>query len=44
VHFLLVGSLQEEQTSVLVESVIFVCGGIMLTIAHWKNYQLEGAC
>jgi len=44
VILLLLGTLLEEQLSVLLESAVFVSGGLLLTVAHWKNYKLEGAC
>lgn len=44
VGFLLAGTLLEDKLSILIESAIFVTGGVLLTIAHWKNYKLEGAC
>ena len=42
--FLLTGTLLEGRLSILVESVVFVCGGALLTTAHWMNYKLEGSC
>jgi len=44
VGFLLTGTLLEERLNILIESAIFVTGGILLTIAHWKNYKLESVC
>lgn len=44
VSFLLAGTLLEGKLSILMESAVFVTGGILLTIAHWKNYKLEKAC
>lgn len=44
VLFLLTGTLLEDKLSILLESAVFVTGGLLLTIAHWKNYKLEGAC
>ncbi len=42
--FLLAGTLLEDKLNILSESAVFVVGGLLLTIAHWKNYKLEGAC
>ena len=42
--FLLSGTLLENYLNIYTESLIFVIGGTLLTIAHWKNYKLEGAC
>jgi len=44
VVFLLGGTLIEEQLTVLMESAIFFVGGTLMTLAHWKNYKLEGRC
>ena len=44
IGLLVTGTLLEEKISILVESVIFVCGGLLLTIAHWKNFRLERSC
>ena len=44
VILLLLGTVLEEKLTVLLESAIFVSGGLLLTVAHWKNYKLEGAC
>jgi hypothetical protein len=41
---LLFGTVFEEKLTVLLESVVFASGGFLLTIAHWKNYKLEGKC
>ncbi len=41
---LLGGTLFEEKLTVLSEAVVFASGGLLLTIAHWKNYKLEGRC
>ncbi len=41
IGFLFIGNLVEEKISIIIESIIFVSGGLMLTFAHWKNYQLE---
>ena len=41
---LLLGTVFEEKISIAVESVVFFSGGLLLTIAHWRNYKLEGAC
>lgn len=44
VIFLLSGTFLEGMLSIYLESVVFVSGGLLLTVAHWKNYKLEGAC
>lgn len=44
VLFLLAGTLLEEKLTILLESAVFVTGGLLLTVAHWKNYKLESAC
>lgn len=44
VSFLLAGTLLEDKLTIIIESAIFVVGGLLLTVAHWKNYRLEGAC
>jgi len=41
---LLGGTIFEHELTMVLESVIFATGGFLLTIAHWKNYKLEGAC
>lgn len=41
---LIAGTIFEEYLSIILESVIFATGGLLLTVAHWKNYKLEGAC
>lgn len=38
--FLVVATLLEEKVSVLVESGLFVIGGVLMVMAHWRNYQL----
>ena len=43
VILLLAGTLLEEKLTIILESAIFVAGGLLLTVAHWKNYKLEGA-
>jgi chromate transport protein ChrA len=42
--FLLAGTIFETKLSILLESAVFVTGGLLLTIAHWRNYKLEGKC
>lgn len=42
--FLLAGTLLEGFLNIYSESAIFVIGGLLLTVAHWKNYKLEGEC
>jgi hypothetical protein len=44
IMFLLTGTVLEDKLSILLESAVFVAGGLLLTYAHWKNYRLEGAC
>ncbi|MCF6288970.1 MAG: MerC domain-containing protein [Proteobacteria bacterium] len=44
IMFLLLGLVVEEKLSVLIESAIFVSGGVLLSCAHWKNYKLAGLC
>jgi len=39
--FLIIGTVLEQHLTIFYESLIFVSGGLMLTYAHWKNYQLE---
>lgn len=41
---LLGGTIFEESLTIIFESVIFASGGLLLTVAHWKNYKLEGQC
>lgn len=36
---LLVANLLEEQVTVLVESGLFVLGGTLMVMAHWRNYR-----
>ncbi len=36
---LVVATLLEEQVSVLVESALFVLGGTLMVMAHWRNYR-----
>ncbi len=42
--FLILGTIFEQYLSIIFESIVFASGGFLLTIAHWKNYKLEGAC
>jgi hypothetical protein len=44
VMFLLTGTFLEGKLTIILESAIFVTGGLLLTVAHWKNYKLERAC
>lgn len=44
VGFLLTGTFLEGMLTTLSESAVFVSGGVLLTIAHWKNFKLEKAC
>lgn len=41
ITLLIVGNITEGQITLLLESLVFVSGGLLLTVAHWKNYQLE---
>lgn len=38
------GTIFEHHLTIISESIIFATGGFLLTIAHWKNYKLEGKC
>ena len=38
--FLIAGNLLEERASLITESLIFVVGGVLMVMAHWRNYQL----
>lgn len=38
--FLISGTLLEEKVTVITESMIFVVGGVLMVMAHWRNYQL----
>lgn len=44
VIFLLGGTVFEEHLTLFTESAIFFIGGVLMTLAHWKNYRLEGRC
>jgi len=37
---LLVATLLEERVPVIVESAVFVLGGSLMVLAHWRNYRL----
>ncbi len=37
---LVVATLLEGRVSILVESALFVLGGTLMVLAHWRNYQL----
>ncbi len=37
---LVVATLLEGQVSVLMESALFVLGGALMVLAHWRNYRL----
>ncbi len=37
---LLVATLLEDRVSILTESALFVLGGSLMVMAHWRNYQL----
>lgn len=43
VVLLMVGNLLEGRISIVIESIIFVSGGRMLALAHWRNFKLERA-
>ena len=36
---LLVATLLEERVSILIESGLFVLGGVLMVMAHWRNYK-----
>ncbi len=38
--FLIGGTLLEDKVDILIESAIFVVGGVLMVMAHWRNYQL----
>jgi hypothetical protein len=37
---LVAATLLEDQVTVLVESMLFVVGGLLMVMAHWRNYRL----
>lgn len=37
--FLLSATLLENQVSVMTESALFVVGGTLMVLAHWRNYR-----
>lgn len=37
--FLVVATLLEERVSVMTESAMFVVGGFLMVMAHWRNYR-----
>ncbi len=37
---LVVATLLEGQISILLESALFVLGGSLMVLAHWRNYRL----
>ncbi|WP_154222900.1 MerC domain-containing protein [Marinicella rhabdoformis] len=39
---LLVATALEDQVPILVESGLFVLGGLAMVVAHWRNYRLSG--
>jgi membrane-bound ClpP family serine protease len=38
--FLIAGTLMEDRVHIIVESSMFVIGGVLMVLAHWRNYQL----
>jgi hypothetical protein len=36
---LLVATLLEDKVSILIESALFVLGGTLMVMAHWRNYR-----
>ncbi len=36
---LLLATILEERVPVLMESVLFVIGGLLMVVAHWRNYK-----
>ena len=38
--FLMGGTLLEDKVDIMVESAMFVVGGVLMVMAHWRNYQL----
>ncbi|MGJ8662217.1 MAG: MerC domain-containing protein [Marinicella sp.] len=38
--FLVGGTLMEDQVDIIIESAMFVVGGVLMVLAHWRNYQL----
>lgn len=38
--FLIAGTLMEDKVHIILESAMFVIGGVLMVIAHWRNYQL----
>ena len=38
--FLMGGTLLEDKVDIMLESAMFVVGGVLMVMAHWRNYQL----
>lgn len=38
--FLIGGTLMEDKVDIIIESAMFVVGGILMVMAHWRNYRL----
>lgn len=38
--FLVMGTLMEDKVHIMLESAMFVIGGVLLVLAHWRNYKL----
>lgn len=38
--FLVGGTLAEDKVHIITESAMFVVGGVLMVMAHWRNYQL----
>lgn len=41
---LVIGGVYEHDLDVLAESIVFVVGGLSLTLAHWQNYRYSNRC
>lgn len=37
---LITGTLLEDKVHIITESAVFVAGGVLMVLAHWRNYQL----
>ncbi len=37
--FLITGTLLEDKVHIIVESTMFVIGGVLMVMAHWRNYH-----
>jgi len=38
--FLIAGTMMEDKVDIIIESAMFVVGGILMVMAHWRNYRL----